>query len=177
MVEGPEYLVPRRRGEPVVVAEADPAWPHQYAEHEHRIRAALAHLVIDVHHVGSTSVARLAAKPVIDICLVVPDATDEDAYVPHLQEAGYVFAVREPTWYQHRFFRGDDARVNLHVFPAGCEETVRMLAFRDWLRSHPEDRALYEATKRRLAAGEWEFVQDYAEAKSEVVHEILARAR
>jgi GrpB-like predicted nucleotidyltransferase (UPF0157 family) len=66
--------------------------------------------------------------------------------------------------------------VNLHVFPVGAEEPRRMLRFRDWLRSHPEDRELYERTKRELAGGSWSYVQEYADAKTAVVDEILRRA-
>jgi GrpB-like predicted nucleotidyltransferase (UPF0157 family) len=66
--------------------------------------------------------------------------------------------------------------VNLHVFSADCEEADRMVVFRDWLRSHPEDRDLYARAKRELAAKEWKYVQNYADAKSDVVGEIMGRA-
>ena len=69
-----------------------------------------------------------------------------------------------------------DPDANLHVFSPGCVEIELMLGFRDWLRTHDDDRQLYESTKRRLAAQEWAFVQDYADAKSEVVEEIRIRA-
>jgi GrpB-like predicted nucleotidyltransferase (UPF0157 family) len=67
--------------------------------------------------------------------------------------------------------------VNLHVFPPNGEEIVRMLVFRDWLRTNDEDRELYAHTKRELAAKEWKYVQNYADAKSEVVRQILDRAQ
>jgi GrpB-like predicted nucleotidyltransferase (UPF0157 family) len=66
--------------------------------------------------------------------------------------------------------------VNLHVFSEGCPEIERMLRFRDHLRANVEDRELYQRTKRELAANEWTYVQDYADAKTVVVEEILARA-
>jgi GrpB-like predicted nucleotidyltransferase (UPF0157 family) len=72
--------------------------------------------------------------------------------------------------------RGYDPPVNLHVFPPGCEEVERMVVFRDWLRTHDDDRELYERAKRDLAAREWKYVRNYAAAKSGVVQEILARA-
>ena len=127
-------------------------------------------------HAGSTSVPGLAAKPVIDIVLAVPDSSDEGAYVPALEAAGYVLRIREPDWYEHRLFKGPDTNVNVHVFYEGCEEIARMLAFRDHMRVNDADRELYERTKRELAAREWEFVQDYADAKTDVVKEIVARA-
>ena len=85
--------------------------------------------------------------------------------------------IREPDWYEHRLFKGPDTNVNVHTFSDGCEEIERMLAFRDWLRTHDDDRELYENAKRELAAREWKYVQNYADAKSAVVQEINARAQ
>ena len=87
-----------------------------------------------LEHTGSTSVPGLAAKPIIDITLAVPDSSDEDAYAPALEAAGYVLRIREPDWHEHRVFKGPDTNVNLHVFSDGCPEIDRMLRFRDWLR-------------------------------------------
>ena len=108
--------------------------------------------------------------------LVVADSSDEDAYVPELEAAGYVLRIREPDWYEHRNFKGPDTNVNLHTFSEGCVEVDRMLAFRDWLRTHDDDRQLYESAKHELATRKWKFVQNYADAKSTVVQEIMARA-
>ncbi len=119
----------------------------------------------------------LAAKPIIDMVLVVADSSDEDAYVPELEAANYVLRIREPDWHEHRNFKGPDTNVNLHTFSEGCVEVDRMLAFRDWLRTHGDDRELYEAAKRELAAREWRYVQNYADAKSAVVEAIVARAQ
>jgi GrpB-like predicted nucleotidyltransferase (UPF0157 family) len=73
-------------------------------------------------------------------------------------------------------FKRPGANINLHVFSAGCSEIDRMLLFRDWLRGNAADRDLYARTKRDLAQKEWEHVQDYADAKTAVVEEILRRA-
>jgi GrpB-like predicted nucleotidyltransferase (UPF0157 family) len=160
----------------IELAEYDPEWPRLYEREEARIRGALGPKALLVEHVGSTSVPGLAAKPLIDIVLVVADPTDEAAYVPPLQAAGYVLRIREPDWFEHRLFKGPDTNVNVHTFPEGCEEVDRMVGFRDWLRMHDDDRDLYLAAKRKLAQREWKYVQNYADAKSEVVREILARA-
>ena len=119
---------------------------------------------------------QLAAKPLIDILLVVQDSSNEDSYVPALESAGYVLRIREPAWYEHRMFGSPDTTLNLHVFSSGCVEAGRMVAFRDWLRTHADDRARYERAKRELAAREWKHVQHYADAKTEIVERILARA-
>lgn len=161
---------------PIELQEYDPVWPRWYAAEEAKIRAALGDAVVRVEHCGSTSVPGLAAKPLIDIVLVVPDSNDEDAYVPALVDAGYYLRLRERSWYEHRLLKGTVPNVNLHVFSPGCEEVDRMLTFRDRLRTHPQDRAEYEAAKRALASQTWQRVQDYADAKTRVVARIILRA-
>ncbi|MBA2721058.1 MAG: GrpB family protein [Chloroflexi bacterium] len=163
---------------PITFVEADPAWPQLFGREEARIRATLGDRVLTLEHTGSTSVPGLAAKPVIDITMTVVDVTAEPAFVPDLEAAGYRLAIREnePEWYDHRVFKGPDTNVNLHVFSDGCVELERMVGFRDWLRTHDDDRALYEATKRELLRQDWRFVQNYADAKTAVVEAIMARA-
>jgi GrpB-like predicted nucleotidyltransferase (UPF0157 family) len=130
-----------------------------------------------LEHAGSTAVPGLAAKPIIDMVLAVPDSSDESTYAPALQSAGYVLRIREPGWFEHRVFKGPDTDIHLHVFTVGCAEIAQMLLFRDWLRHHPEDRDRYASKKRELAKQVWKFVQNYADAKTGIVHEILAKAR
>ncbi len=163
---------------PIAFAEADPAWPDLYAREETRIRSVLGDRVLRIEHTGSTSVPGLAAKPIIDITMIVAYVSDEAAYARDLEAAGYLIRIREqePEWYDHRVFKGPDTNVNLHVFAASCVELERMVGFRDWLRTHDDDRDLYERTKRELLAREWTYVQNYADAKTAVVEEIMARA-
>ena len=161
---------------PIELRDYDPSSPERYAEQAARLREALGERVIRVEHVGSTSVPGLAAKPIIDIALEVPDTTDEPAYVDDLEAVGYVLHFREPDWLEHRLFKPADGGVNLHVFPAGCPETDRMVRFRDRLRTDDADRELYLRTKRELAARDWKYMQQYADAKTGVVDEIIARA-
>jgi GrpB-like predicted nucleotidyltransferase (UPF0157 family) len=151
-------------------------WPSQFLQHANLIREALAEKVLLLEHVGSTSVPGLAAKPIIDIILAVADSADESAYVPPLEEKGFVLRIREPDWFEHRMFKAPDIAGNLHVFSVGCSEIDRMVAFRNWLREHDDDRVLYEQTKQDLAARIWKDVQYYADAKTKVIREILDRA-
>ena len=166
---GPQY-------QPVVIADYDLDWPRWFERAADGIRGALGNKVLELEHVGSAAVPNLAAKPLIDINLVVADTTDEDAYVPPLEALGYELRIREPDWFEHRLLRGSDPPVNLHVFNPGCEELEKMRRFRDHLRANRADQELYERTKRELAAREWKYVQNYADAKSEIVREILERA-
>jgi GrpB-like predicted nucleotidyltransferase (UPF0157 family) len=161
----------------IYLARYDPVWPSLFAQLEQKVQAALGDDTLLLEHVGSTSVPGLSAKPIIDMVLVVADSSDEPAYVPRLEEQGFTLWIREPDWYEHRLLKGADIQSNLHVFSEGCEEVEQMLLFRDWLRRHASDRLLYEETKRELAARTWKYTQNYADAKTDVVQEILARAR
>jgi GrpB-like predicted nucleotidyltransferase (UPF0157 family) len=160
----------------VYLASYHPAWPEHYAEEARFIRAAIGDRAIVLEHVGSTSIPGLSAKPIIDIVLAVADSADEDAYVPPLSRNGFRLHLREPDWNQHRVLKGERRLVNLHVFTVGSPEIVRMVGFRDYLRTHPEELRLYEETKRELAGRVWRHVQHYANAKSEVVEAIIGRA-
>ena len=77
---------------------------------------------------------------------------------------------------EHRLLKRQDTEVNLHVFPANCPEVDRMLRFRDRLRGNAADRELYTDAKRKLAARKWKYMQQYADTKTEVIREIIARA-
>jgi GrpB-like predicted nucleotidyltransferase (UPF0157 family) len=167
---------PQQISGPIFLADYDPTWPELFEREAARIRAALGEAALRIEHVGSTSVPGLAAKPIIDIVLVVAESANEQAYVPPLEAAGYVLRIREPQWFEHRVFKGPDTNVNLHVFSSGCDEIERMVSFRDWLRRNDADRDLYERSKRDLAQKTWRYVQNYADAKTAVVEEIVARA-
>lgn len=160
----------------ILIVDYDPQWPALFEREAARLRGVLGGGALRIEHAGSTSVPGLAAKPVIDIVLEVADSSDEDAYAPALESAGYPLRIREPQWYEHRMFSGPDMDVNLHVFSAGCPEIDRMLLFRDWLCTNADDRELYARAKLALAQQEWEKVQDYADAKTAIVEEILSRA-
>jgi GrpB-like predicted nucleotidyltransferase (UPF0157 family) len=167
----------RMHGGPITLVPYDDRWPKLFARQAERIRGVLGERALMVEHVGSTAVPGLSAKPIIDVLLVVDDSAREETYVPDMEAAGYVLRIREPDWYEHRLFKGPDTDVNVHVLPRGCPEIDRMLSFRDRLRSNQEDRLLYERTKQDLAGREWKYVQNYADAKGNVVEDILARAR
>jgi GrpB-like predicted nucleotidyltransferase (UPF0157 family) len=160
----------------ILIVDYDPRWPELFRREADRVRAALGRRALRIEHTGSTSVPGLAAKPVIDMLVVVTHSADEDTYVPALERFGYVLRIREATWHEHRVFKGPDTEINLHVFSSGCPEIDRILMFRDWLRSNAADRDLYARTKLALAQKEWKYVQNYADAKTAVIEEIMERA-
>jgi len=180
-VRSDEELASVRIGPPdvlnsqIYLAPYDPEWPRLYEREAVRIREALGDRANVLEHAGSTSIPGLSAKPKIDIVLGVADSADEVSYVPFLAAAGYVLRIREPDWHDHRVLKGPDTDINLHVFSVGCAEISRMIGFRDHLRTSEADRLLYEGKKQELARQTWKYVQHYADAKSEVVEEILGR--
>lgn len=167
-------LIGGREPADVVVVDPDPAWPARFAVLRGRIVAALGPRALTVEHIGSTAVPGLAAKPVVDVLVTVADLDDEGAYAGALEAAGLVLRVREPG---HRMFRTPARDVHVHVYEPGAPAVDAYLTLRDHLRRSPADRELYAATKRALAARAWEDTNDYADAKSEVIAGILARAR
>ncbi|MFC7531548.1 GrpB family protein [Actinoplanes sp. GCM10030250] len=166
---------PPTRWETIVLEEYDPAWAQRFDTASGAIRDVLGDLVIDVGHVGSTSVPGLAAKPIIDIDLLLADSEDESSYVPALATLGYRLILREPWWYGHRMLVDAAEDVHLHVWPRGAPEPIRHQLFRDWLRSHPEDLELYASVKRRLATETAHDPGSYSLAKNDVIDDIYAR--
>jgi GrpB-like predicted nucleotidyltransferase (UPF0157 family) len=162
-----------RKSDSIVIEDYDQAWVDRFAAASSSLHDVLDEMIIEVEHVGSTSVPGLAAKPIIDIDLVVADTADESRYVPTLERLGYRLVLREPWWHGHRMLVSLAGDIHLHVWPQGAPEPIRHRLFRDWLRSHPEDRELYAATKRRLARDT--HPNDYSLAKNAVIDQIFAR--
>ena len=164
---------------PIAIEDPDPSWPAQYAIVAAKIREALGARALHVEHVGSTSVAGLPAKAVIDVDVTVADPTAEDQYVFDLEQAGFQFLHRDRKWYQHRFFALSEPYANIHVFGEGCPELIRHRMFRDWLRENEDARVKYVEVKRAAAkavAEEEEAGAKYTEMKDSIVMEILNKA-
>ena len=160
---------------PVDVVPPDPAWPRWYVAARDRVVDALGDRVLAIEHVGSTAVPGLWAKPTIDIDLTVADSADEDAWLPDLESAGFVLRVREPDWEEHRMLRGQDPSTNVHVFSPGALEPARHLLFRDWLRTHPEDRDRYAEVKREVAGRGFTDGMLYNNAKAWFVYDLYEK--
>lgn len=160
------------------ISTYDPAWPDRFDEESARIRTALGDQVTDLEHVGSTSVPGLGAKPVVDIQVSVRSMVPRSAYVDPLVALGYRW-VLDPWSDEHEYFsrnEGEERAFHIHVCAAGSEWERRHLAFRDWLRSHPDDAAAYERLKRDLAERHPRDSFSYTDAKTGFIKEIEARA-
>jgi GrpB-like predicted nucleotidyltransferase (UPF0157 family) len=162
----------------VVIVAYDPDWPRRFVEERQRLEAVFAGLEAVVEHVGSTAVPGLGAKPVIDVMVGLRALADVEARIPELEAAGYEY-VRE---YQaqlpeRRYFRkprrGPRA-FHVHCVIEGGDFWIRHLAFRDYLRAHPESAAAYDALKRDLAM---RFPKsEYTDAKTPFIERVLASA-
>ena len=162
--------------DPILIEPYDSAWPIRFDDLARALRSELGSQAQRIDHVGSTAVPGLAAKPVIDVALIVADARDEAAYLPALESAGFVLRIREPEWHEHRLVRGAEPVANVHIWSPDCPEPARHRMFRDWLRADDDDRRAYGELKLALAHQGFEDVMHYNNAKSALIHDIYERA-
>jgi GrpB-like predicted nucleotidyltransferase (UPF0157 family) len=161
----------------IVLVPYDPGWPSRFAASRDEIMAACNGLVIEVHHIGSTAIPGIAAKPVIDMLPVVRRFEDGFACVALLQSLGYESRGEYGIEGRHYFVRGNPRSHQVHMFAADHPEVERHLLFRDYLNAHPEERAAYERLKRELAERFRSDVQAYAAAKTPFCDRIVHLAR
>ena len=167
-------LVGGRERVDIVICDYDPQWPARFGAVRDRVQQALGSNALLIEHIGSTAVPGLAAKPIIDVVVTVPDVEREAEYVAPLEAAGFELRVREA---EHRMLRTPARDVHVHVYGPGHPEVQACLDLRDRLRDSAEDRDLYASTKRELASREWSDMNDYADAKTDVIASILSRRR
>lgn len=161
---------------PVIIVEYDLAWPVQFEKIKTTVLARLGPVAVAVEHVGSTSVPGLAAKPIIDIDVVVPDESDVPAAIRLLRTLGYEHEGDLGITGREAFSVPIGATPHhLYLVTASSRELKRHLAFRNRLRADPEAAREYEALKRRLAAQFGADRSGYSESKSTFVEKLLAR--
>jgi GrpB-like predicted nucleotidyltransferase (UPF0157 family) len=172
----------RRHGNPVqrvVVVPYDPFWPHEFEAASGEAAQALGTDLLAIHHIGSTSIPGLHAKPVIDMLAIVADLTAVDRRGVHMQQLGYE-AMGEFGIEGRRYFRRNDAfgkrTHQIHAFAEGSPHINRHLAFRDYLRAHPEAAAQYGQLKRKLAEAHPQDIEAYMDGKDGFIKATEARA-
>jgi GrpB-like predicted nucleotidyltransferase (UPF0157 family) len=172
----PETPAPDER---VSLHDYDPAWPAMFQLEADRLAEALAPWITGgVHHVGSTAVPGLSAKPIIDIMIGVADLESARPCLPRAAELGYCYAPHRAT-VMHWFCKPDPAHRTHHLqlVPTGSARYLDVLAFRDHLRAHPGAAAEYARLKRELARRHATDRDAYTDGKSAMVAEITAAAR
>jgi GrpB-like predicted nucleotidyltransferase (UPF0157 family) len=172
-------IIATRPKRAIEIVEPNPKWAASFTLIAQRIQAALGSRALVIEHVGSTSIPNLPAKDIIDVDLVVADPTDEESYVQDLEDAGFQFLIREPKWYEHRFFGLDEPYANIHVFGPGAAELTRHRIFKQWLLNHEDDLVRYAEMKRAVAAESRvsnETMDQYCVRKNPIVRDILDRA-
>ncbi len=166
IIDPPEGLIEPRP--PIEIVDYDPSWPSMFEAETERLGAALAGVAVRIEHVGSTSVPGLAAKPIVDIQLSVPDVSNLDRYRGPLESLGYEY-VYDPDFVEYPFFGWPSAKAprtfNVHVCEAGTEWEARHLRFRDRLRTDERVRDEYAALKRELALKHGNDIQGYVDDK------------
>ena len=154
-------------GQPIVLVPHDPRWAAQIEAERAAILRACAGRVLDVHHIGSTAIPGIAAKPILDLLPVLRRLEDGPACAQPMRRLGHEYLAKNGIPGRHYFRRRGAEPRNVHMFPAGHPEIARHLRFRDHLRAHPDEARAHEALKRALAARFVEDVLAYAAAKNE----------
>ncbi len=162
----------------IEVVPYSPEWPKMFASEAELIKQALGNNCITVHHIGSTSVPNLSAKPIIDILPVVKDIQEVDKATKALESLGYEAKGEYGIAFRRYFQKGKNARThNVHVYQEGDPEINRYLKFRDWMRSHPDDAEKYAKLKEGLAAKFPEDILQYCNGKDAFVASIVSGKR
>lgn len=172
----------------IILADYNPDWPRLFEEERERLHAAIGQWAVAIEHVGSTAIPGIAAKPIIDIGVALNAFADALYCITPLSEIGYV-CLGEFGIPGRIYFRKDTADPlpgqspngigrthQIHMYARRHEQFINHLALRDYLRANPNARQGYEDLKRRLAS-ELEDVEAYADAKSDFVRDVLARAK
>jgi GrpB-like predicted nucleotidyltransferase (UPF0157 family) len=158
----------------------DPQWADEFARESAEVARALGEALVAIHHIGSTAIPGIAAKPVIDMLAVAEALAAIDAAAPKLAALGYE-AMGEFGLAGRRYFRKDNAAGErthqIHTFQAGSPQVARHLAFRDYLRAHPETALAYERLKRQLAEEHSSDVNAYTDGKNMFIEAVDARAK
>lgn len=165
----------------VSIVEYRPQWRKMFEEEKQLLQSVLDEVSAKVEHVGSTAVNGLAAKPVIDIMIGLPDFSVADDLVPSIEALGYEYIKKyENEMPFRRFFVKNLNGVrthHIHMVEIDSEFWGRHLLFRNYLRQNPETAKKYAALKKQLAEREWEDVNEYADAKTEFIRGIENRAK
>ena len=163
----------------VEVVPHDRQWKQMFEVESQRVIEVLGENVVAIHHIGSTAIANIYAKPIIDLLVAVKDIAKIDRYNAPMESLGYEamgeFGIRD-----RRFFRKHNSEgirtYHIHIFDVGSEQVNRHLAFRDYLIAHPEIAQQYSELKRKLAREFPHDIEGYMDGKDGFIKEINRKA-
>lgn len=163
----------------VIVVPHDPNWQRAFLAESQHLAIALGENIVNIYHIGSTSIPIIYAKPIIDILIEVKDLAKVDDRDREIESLDYI-GMGEHGIVGRRFFRKDNAEGmrthHIHIFETGSPQIDRHLAFRDHLISHPETALEYSKLKQQLAQKYPNDIQSYMDGKAEFISEIDKKA-
>ncbi len=171
--EAAQASLEKHSRDPVILAPASPIWAEQFQKLSDQFRSACGDRFVAIHHIGSTSVPGLAAKPLIDMLPELHDGDDGPRLAPMLEPLGFVYFGAYGIEGRHFYRRKAAVDVNVHMFETGHIEIERHLVFRDALRTDGDLRAAYQTLKEDLAARFPNDVDSYAKSKSDFIEAVL----
>lgn len=171
-------LIGRRsnRPGPVRLVPYDPYWVEIYERERGLLQQALGADALDIQHIGSTSVPGLAAKPTVDIAIMVRPLGMAEQWAGRMASVDFIYGVSNEDEVRILFWKNEPYPINVHIVEQGSWTDLRHTLFRDWLRVHPDARMEYERKKRREAQAHADNLDGYTIAKSEFIEDIIERA-
>ncbi|PYZ95695.1 hypothetical protein CR205_18440 [Alteribacter lacisalsi] len=162
----------------VRVLPYDPTWKEAFEKEEKRLNRIFGKTARGIHHIGSTSVEGLNAKPIIDILIEVANMENADRCTEEMGMAGYTAKGENGIPGRRYFYKGEgnERSHHVHVFEEGSDQVITHLAFRDYLRKHPEEKRRYAALKEQLAVAYPKDIDSYIQGKTNFVEELTQKA-
>ena len=164
-------------GRTIVLHGYTPEWEQLFNAERGRLLGSLAEYVLDIQHIATTAVRGLSAKSIIDIGVAVPDFDEAFRCVPLLEELGYTYRGEFGIPRRHYFVRGEPRTYQVHMNEIESPDWKNTLAFRDYLREHPEVAGDYSVLKKQLAEQFPTDVHAYTNGKSDFIHHVLQLSR
>ena len=163
----------------VTIAPYDPLWPQAFAVAASEVASAMGGNLMDIHHIGSTAIPGICAKPIIDMLAVVADLAAVDQLSARMESLGYEpmgeFGIAGRRYFRRNNAAGDRTH-QVHTFPSGSEHIQRHLAFRDFIRAHATIAGQYAELKQRLAEAHPHDMNAYMDGKDGFIKEMETRA-
>jgi len=170
-------MIKEKQVREIEVVTYDPKWKEDYLKEIEKIMLVLNDEIIDIYHIGSTSIKGIYAKPIIDILIGVSDINNIDKYNGEMEKLGYICKGEYGIEGRRFFMKGLYNRTHhIHVFKSGNPEISRHLNFRDYMNEHPSDARSYGELKRELAIKFKYDIDGYCDGKDDFIKDIDRKA-